>query len=331
MSTSPTPREPSGADLLAALEAVDGPDPESRFSAAWNLLARAPDRDSFEVALDLALERGLIPMEFGALIHGRWESDDPAPSWINPVDRSEMIWIAPGPFYVGDERRRAQGPGFFLARHPVTNAQYRRFLDETGYTPPADNPVVPGGLPLRWGPGTTPAARADHPVVGVSFLDALHYCRWAGLALPTEWLWEKAARGADGRTYPWGETPPYSTHVSRTRTRLAQVRAEDTCPVGSFPRTRSPYGCEDLVGNVSEWCWPQDPGDAGRLTPEVVSSDPAAVSPAALMSVRGSAYLRRFASRMTAGHRRCLGASRRNRWVGFRPAFYPLPVAQPDG
>jgi serine/threonine-protein kinase len=325
MSTSPAPEEPSGADLLAALEAVDGPDPDARFSAAWNLLAQAPDRDSFEVALDLALERGLVPMQFGALIRGGWESADPAPSWVNPVDRSEMIWVAPGPFYVGEERRRAESSGFFLARHPVTNAQFQRCLDETEYTPTADNPVVPGGLPLQWGPGRTHKEKADHPVTGVSFLDALHYCRWAGLALPTEWLWEKAARGPDGRTFPWGEASPYGRRV-----RLAQVRAEDTCPVGSFPRTRSPYGCEDLIGNVSEWCWAQDPADAGRLTPEVITSHPAAVSPAALMAVRGSAYLRRFASRMAASHRRQLSASRRNQWVGFRPAFYPLPVAQPD-
>jgi serine/threonine-protein kinase len=318
MSTGPAPEEPTGTDLLAALEAVEEPAPDARFSAAWDLLARAPDRDAFEVALDLALERGLVPMDFGALIRGRWESDAPAPSWVNPVDGSEMIWIAPGPFYVGEARRRAESPGFFLARHPVTNAQYRRFLDATGYTPPADNPAVPD------------KRKADHPVIWVSFLDALHYCRWAGLALPTEWLWEKAARGPDGRTFPWGESPPYVTEPRRI-VRLAQVRAEDTCPIGRFPRTRSPYGCEDLIGNVSEWCWAQDPDAAGRLTPEVLASDVSAVPPSTLMAVRGSAYMRRFASRMAAGHRRQLGASRRNHWVGFRPAFYPLAAAQPDG
>jgi serine/threonine-protein kinase len=315
MSMGPAPDEPTGEDLLAALEAVEEPDSHARFSATWALLARAPDRDAFEVALDLALERGLVPMDFGALIRGRWESHDAAPPWVNPTDESEMIWIAPGRFYVGEERRRAESPGFFLARHPVTNAQYRRFLDATGYPPPADNPAVPG------------EGKSDHPVIWVSFLDALHYCRWAGLALPTEWLWEKAARGPDGRTFPWGEAPPYRTY--RHGVRLAQVRSEGTCPVGSFPRTRSPYGCEDLIGNVSEWCWAQDPADAGRLTPEVLASDLAAVPASTLMAVRGSAYLRRYASRMGAWHRRQLGASRRNRWVGFRPAFYPSAVAQP--
>lgn len=322
MSMGPAPEESTWADLLGALEAVKELDPDARFSAAFHILARAPDRDAFEVALDLALERGLVPMEFGALIRGRWESDDPAPSWVNPVDGSEMIWIAPGPFYVGEARRRVEGPGFFLARHPVTNAQYRRFLDATDHTPPPDNLESTGGRPLRWSQGRTPARKADHPVVGVSFLDALHYCRWAGLALPTEWLWEKAARGPEGRTFPWGESPPYDAF--RRGERLAQVRAEDTCPVGSFPRTRSPYGCEDLIGNVSEWCWAQVPDDAGRLTPDILASDVAGLGPSTFMAVRGSAYLRLYASRMAAWHRRRHGASRRNHWVGFRPAFYPL-------
>ena len=101
--------------------------------------------------------------------------------------------------------------------------------------------------------------------------------------------------------------------------------------MGSYPRTRTPYGCEDLIGNVSEWCWFQDSTEERKPSAEIVLSDPAAIHPSDKMAVRGSSYLRRFASRMAAWHRRRLGVSRRNRWVGFRPAFYPSPEAQPGG
>ena len=151
MSTERTSGELGGDDLIAALEAVDEADPESRHAAAWGILGRgAPSRDAFEVALDLALERGLVPMEFGALIRGRWESTGPAPSWINPVDQSEMIWVAPGPFVVGVERRRATSLGFFLARHPVTMALSRRFLDATGYSPTAARTTPRSPAASRW-------------------------------------------------------------------------------------------------------------------------------------------------------------------------------------
>lgn len=307
--------------LLARLEGVEGPDDAARFAAAWRVLAHAPEGDDeFDVGLDLAMERGLIPTEFGGLVRGRCEGFDRAASWVNPLDGSEMIWVAPGPFHVGEDRRRCDGPGFFLARRPVTNGQFRRFLDETnfGSTSPAHST---GGLLSHWRGGPIPEGKERHPVVWVSFLDALHYCQWAGLALPTEWLWEKAARGPEGRIYPWGDHPP--TGAFPRPYRLAQVRAEDTCDVGSFPRARSPYGCEDLIGNVSEWCWASDPDDAGHWPHGRIPAEPSAVSPTDLSAVRGSAFLRQTHSRMTAHHRRLLGPTRRNRWVGFRPAYYP--------
>ena len=84
-------------------------------------------------------------------------------------------------------------------------------------------------------------------MVWVSYIDALPYCRWAGLTLPTEWLWEKAARGRDGRPYPWG-------NALAVGGASANVRCDGHSPVGSYPRTRTAYGCEDMIGNVSEWC-----------------------------------------------------------------------------
>jgi formylglycine-generating enzyme required for sulfatase activity len=318
---SPPPdAHPPGPDLLAELEAVEGPDAESRLAASWRILARAPGRGEFEVALDRALERGLIPMEFGALVRGRTDSGEVAGPWVNPIDGSEMIWIAPGPYYVGEDRFRVQAAGFFLARHPVTNAQFLRFLDETSYSPSRDQPDAEVFL-SHWRGRAIPKGKENHPVVRVSFLDALHYCRWAGLALPSEWHWEKAARGPEGRTYPWGSLPPSGSYPHSYR--LAHVSSPDTCPVGSFPRARSPYGCEDLVGNVSEWCWASAPEAAGDLPDEWTRADPSPILPDSLFAVRGSAFMRSGISRMTGWHRRRLLATRRNDWVGFRPAFYP--------
>jgi serine/threonine-protein kinase len=223
-----------------------------------------------------------------------------------------MVWVPPGPFHVGKDNEPAESPGFSLARFPVTNAQFERFLDESGYRPPPDHPGEELFL-AHWTNGAVPKGRGDHPVVWVSYLDALHYCAWAGLTLPTEWLWEKAARGPDGRPFPWGVEPPSE--------KLTNVGTSDTCPVGRFARTRTPYGCEDLVGNVSEWCQMTKGEDFGHFPGPRPSIPPAAGGTKAYAAVRGSCYLRTRAVRMVSWHRRRLSVTRRNSWVGFRPAL----------
>lgn len=228
----------------------------------------------------------------------------PAPQ---PHPSGVELWLIPAGTSIlgGAEGFRASFPAFRLARHPVTNAQFARFLAETGYAPPADHPENDRFLAAWGGARTPPAALADHPVVFVSSLDALAWCRWAGLTLPTEWMWERAARGDDGRLYPWGN--------SIRRPVRAQVFKDKTAPVGSHPEARTPYGCEDLIGNVSEWCLPGEPG----ALPDPDTLDPQGTAP-----VRGSAFMRRTtrAGRLTAAHRRMLSATRRNHWTGFRPA-----------
>lgn len=175
-------------------------------------------------------------------------------------------------------------------------------------------------------------------MVFVSYIDSLHYCEWAGLSLPTEWLWEKAARGSDGRPYPWGDAVP--------TTNLGNIVRRGTRPVGSYPGTRTPYGCEDLIGNVSEWClpcWERDferfPGDriaAERANDweeayrtnrryrviELGGLDMPSDALEIFAVVRGGSFLRSAPRSLSAYHRRRLAIVRRNRWTGFRPASF---------
>ncbi len=301
------------AELFDELKALAGkPADKERSRRAWEIVVRSAAAEDFFVLHDFALENGLVA-SCDAGSRPRKGQAPPGKPWVNPIDRSEMVWVPPGPFVFGDEKKRAECPGFSLARYPVTNAQFERFLKETDYKPPEGHPG-PELFLRHWEKGKPPKDKKDHPVVYVSLIDALAYCKWAGLTLPTEWLWEKAARGPEGRTYPWGEDRP----MSRKGERLTNVGTDGVCAVGSYPRTRSPYGCEDLVGNVSEWCRLNDGKDPGAFPEPWPEVRPDAE---AQTVVRGACFFRTAPGRMAAAHRRRLSVVRRNQWTGFRPAL----------
>jgi serine/threonine-protein kinase len=326
------------AKVLANLEEVrHEANADTRAARAWRLICQATPNSDFGVVHDYALEHnlmaGLDPRPARTDQGPRWAS-----SWRNPCDGSEMVWVPPGPFLVGPEPRgrqkqvTAEAPAFSLARHPVTNAQFKRFLDETGYKPPEWHPRNDLFL-ADWSKGSPRKSDEQHPVTWLSCFDALAYCRWAGLTLPTEWLWEKAARGPDGRPYPWGGEIPEGALK-----KLINVGARGTQPVGSYPRTRTVYGCEDMIGNVAEWCQ-MTPKDNPQVLPPPWPTITEPKNPMAivLVAVRGSCYLRSDPSRMVAWHRRRLSTTRRNAWVGFRPACLlpympvgPAPAAAPQ-
>ncbi|OAI45665.1 hypothetical protein AYO44_12575 [Planctomycetaceae bacterium SCGC AG-212-F19] len=318
MAESPPNQDsnPSAA-LLTELEQLRGePDEQKQALRAWQIVTQATGNSDFGVLLDFAVEQGLVR----PLIQGS-AADSPASqsracTWINPADSTSMIWIPPGPFFVKEKKERAECAGFSLAREPVTNLQFHAFLEATGYTPPENHPD--NNLFLNhWTNRKLPPGRELHPVVWVSYLDALAYCRWAGLTLPTEWQWEKAGRGTDGRDYPWGNA---SSRRDVVPADLANINGSDTVPVGKHPRTRTPYGCEDMLGNVSEWC--QLGGDDyGRMVPGCPNVPVPAASKVVQAAVRGSAFLRTPSSRLVSAHRRKLAITRRNQWVGFRPAL----------
>jgi formylglycine-generating enzyme required for sulfatase activity len=308
-------------ELLTQLELLRSePDAAVRSAQAWQVLLQVAGRRDFFGVFDFAVELGLVASGAASGIT----------TWINPTDGSEMVWIPPGLSYLGTDKQKVVLPGFSLARHPVTNVQFQTFLEATGYLPPDHHPDADHFL-FHWALNrafwrasakkkTFPKNEGSHPVIYVSYLDALAYCRWAGLTLPTEWLWEKAARGPDGRSYPWGNSLIGSSSNIRAVSQLARVSAQSTCSIGSFPRTRTAYGCEDMIGNVSEWCQ-MTLGDQPNT---VVAVPPDIAVPAAgervYAAVRGSCYMRRVVWRMCSARRRRLSVTRRNHWVGFRPA-----------
>lgn len=133
--------------------------------------------------------------------------------------------------------------GFYMDRYEITVGEFKRFLETTGHKTPriwTDQDWVK----------IYPVPEDRHPMNGVSWYDADAYCRWAGKRLPTEEEWEKAARGTDGRQWPWGNEPNLPSHV-RANTQEAGVGW--TMPVGSYPEGVSPYGVYDMTGNVMEW------------------------------------------------------------------------------
>ena len=168
-------------------------------------------------------------------------------------------------------------PAYYIGRYPVTQAQYARFVQETDHRVPYVNPKEhEWARPYNWDRRRKrpPQGLEDHPVVLVSWEDAVAYCEWAGLRLPTEAEWEKAARGTDGRLYPWGNewdrrrcnsAEKWAGRALRTYYEWGKWVLEmgekgwgdrvRTTPVGAYsPKGDGPYGCADMAGNVLEWC-----------------------------------------------------------------------------
>ncbi len=126
-------------------------------------------------------------------------------------------------------------PDYYIDKTEVTNKQYKEFVDSTGHRAPAG-----------WGGPSYPPAIEQQPVAYVSWSDARDYCKWRKKRLPTEQEWEKAARGTDGRRFPWGN----DFDIKKVNT-LGEYGGP--APVGTFKDGASPYGLLDMAGNVEEW------------------------------------------------------------------------------
>ncbi|WP_428267881.1 SUMF1/EgtB/PvdO family nonheme iron enzyme [Haliangium sp.] len=241
-----------GVALVTAL--VEGAEEQALPSFLQRVPSSAVGADLASSSLPSALAEllGVTVPEAGRSI----EAVEPARVFVEPATEMRFLWVPGGTFWMGsgDEDEQAyedekpahqvQVAPFWLAETPATNRQYEQFLR-----------ARPGTAePRFW--RDRQYNQPEQPVVGVSWQKAMAFCQWLAeisgrpMELPTEAQWEFAARGEDGRLYPWGSERPdesrayYGNHPIR----------DAALPVGSRPAGRGPYGHLDLAGNVWEWC-----------------------------------------------------------------------------
>jgi formylglycine-generating enzyme required for sulfatase activity len=253
------------------------------------------------------------------------------PSAIWSEILADMALVPAGDFLMGspvgidglpDEQpqRQVYLSSFLIDRYETTNELYAQFVEATGHGfPENSNPAA-----TLWTDGHPMAGIERHPVVNVSWHDAAAYCHWKGKRLPTEAEWEKAARGIDGRRYPWGNywdiTLANSASYWAGRTvefdsgadwDAFWVRGEGktiakekglkgevlTLPVGSFPTAVSPYGLFGMAGNVAEWV--QDWYDPNYYRSAVLTN-PSGPDRGAIKAMRGGSWLKPAVSLRTS-------------------------------
>lgn len=264
-----------------------------------SLLAPLMQGRPVDVAADLDLQEAVEAHRNRLARLGFGELADETLARRNPVDGALALWIPAGAFERGcrrgpvDERPASavQVSGFYMDIHPITAAQMQEFARQTGQ-------VLTVGMPQD----------PTQPAVGLSWEDAQAYCRWSGKRLPSEAEWEKAARGNDGRAYPWGET------FEEGRAALLGQGYAGAAPVGSFPAGASPYGMQDMAGNVWEWVADWYAPDAyARLR----GPDPQGVESGEQRVVRGGSWVCHPRLLRCAARYR-YAPQTRSRFIGFR-------------
>ncbi len=227
------------------------------------------------------------------------------PQHIKGQDGGEMVRVPAGEFWMGsDESAPDQTPKhrvyldtFSIDQYETTNVLYKRFMDATGRAAPA-----------YWSDSNFNGS--SQPVVGVSWDDADAYCKWAGKRLPTEAEWEKAARGTDGRDYPWGN------QWESFRANSLESKPGKPTPVGSYPEGVSPYGAHDMAGNASEWVADWYDENYYKTSPARNPQGPGSGEERGLH--RGSWIDRLIGLR--AAYRQSAPPDNRDDWIGFRCA-----------
>ncbi len=227
--------------------------------------------------------------------------------FTDPRTGIEYVPVAGGSFMMGSEDldddtrpvHRVEVSAFFLGRFEVTRAQYSRYMAATGASAPA-----------HW---TNKRFIGDEkPVIAVTWDEAVAFCKWADGRLPTEAEWEYAARGSEGRKFPWGNTQPDLTRA----TFAMDIGFDGTRPVGAAPAGGSPFGALDLAGNAFEWCsdWYSPNAYAGGPT-----RDPSGPEKGTLRVIRGGSWIS-LPDACRSSARTAFRPESRSTMLGFRVA-----------
>jgi formylglycine-generating enzyme required for sulfatase activity len=228
--------------------------------------------------------------------------------WLR--DGSIMVFVPAGTFPMGstdgdpDEVpvHRIWLDAYYIDKHEVSWGQWKvsglPYSDRAGSRRPLPEPP-------DWG------IVDDHPMLDVTWGEAGAYARWAGKRLPTEAEWEKAARGADGRTYPWGNEPP---SFERALWKDHPVAKRSTLPVDTLPAGASPYGALHMAGNVYEWCQDVYAKDYYARSP---AKNPVNLEPGRYRVLRGGAFVLEIQDLRSSLRYRLLEADRAP-YIGFR-------------
>lgn len=224
---------------------------------------------------------------------------------INEKDGMEMVYVPAGEFEMGSEGADSnQRPvhtvyldAYWIGKYEVTNQQYAIFQNANGNQTEGDVTwldEISGYARIQQSAGSWAAQSGytDHPMVAVNWYGARAYCEWAGGRLPSEAEWDKAARGTDGRTYPWGES------IGANFANYGNLG--DTTSVGSYPAGASPYGALDMAGNV--WEWVQDWYDFNHYS-DTEANNPTGPDAGKIKVVRGSSWVFNNVWYLTAAYR----------------------------
>ncbi|TDJ57892.1 MAG: formylglycine-generating enzyme family protein [Nitrospina sp.] len=230
-----------------------------------------------------------------------------------------MVYVPEGYFQMGDSSSEAEDAkpmhfvytsAFFIDQYEVSNLEYQNFMEATQHPPP-----------LYW--EDEHFNKPDHPVVGVSWFDAMAFARWKGRRLPTEAEWEKAARGNDARLYPWGEKWSKGFVLHFVNVFGMEDQYEFTAPVNYYPSGSSPFGVISMAGNVWEWCLDWYDKDYYRISPELNPEGPPPAAEKKMKVLRGGSWVNSIDGVQVIQRSRNLPTSKKTIY-GFRTAL-PAP------